>query len=221
MTILQRKTRPLTRDTSDFRDDRLFLVACDDTYAPEQYFGFFNLTRVKIHVVPTEDGTSHAKHVLERLMQFKCDEDDERWLLLDTDHCTKGNHIRAFVSAIKKAKAQNVNVAVSRSCFEVWLLLHYVDESSLAPLANASEAENALREAIGEYNKMKLKKEHYPLSSVVAACQRAERLDLTVNGGDLPERNTSRVYLLWKAIAAKALPSQLPMELRPLLPNPS
>lgn len=41
MTILQRKTRPLTRDTSDFRDDRLFLVACDDTYAPRAIFWLF------------------------------------------------------------------------------------------------------------------------------------------------------------------------------------
>lgn len=187
---------------------------------PEQYFGFFNLTRVKIHVVPTEDGTSHAKHVLERLMQLQCDEDDERWMLLDTDHCIRGNHKPAFITAIKDAKAKGVNVAVSRSCFEVWLLLHHVDELSLAPLANAVEIEKALDKAIGTYNKTNLKKEHYPLSSVVTACQRAERLDRTVNGGEIPERNTSRVYLLWKAIAAKALPSQLPTELQSLLTNP-
>lgn len=219
MSLLQRKARPLTRDTSDFRDDRLFLVACDDTFAPQQYFDFFKLTRVKIHVVPTKDGTSHAQQVLERLMAFQYAEGDERWMLLDTDHCIRNNHIPAFISAIKKAKGQGVNVAVSRCCFEVWLLLHHVDESKVVSLVNASETEKALRETIGEYNKTNLKSEHYPLTSVIAACHRAERLDQTVGGGDIPEGNTSRVYLLWKAIAAKALPSQLPAELLPLLPS--
>lgn len=217
MSLFQRKARPLTRDQSDFRDDRLFLVACDDTFAPQQYFDFFKLTRVQIHVIPTQNSDSHAQYVLGRLMAFEHDTDDELWMLLDTDHCIKPDHKTAFISAIKEAKARGVNVAISRSCFEVWLLLHHVDESDVVSLANAADTEKALRKVLGEYNKTKLKSEHYPLMSVLAACQRAERLDQTVGGGDVPEGNTSRVYLLWKAIAAKALPSQLPIELQPLL----
>jgi hypothetical protein len=42
-------------------------------------------------------------------------------------------------------------------------------------------------------------------------------LDATVAGGDIPNENTTRVYRLLKAIAAKALPQQLPAELRGLL----
>lgn len=217
MSLLQRKARPLTRDQSDFRDDRLFLVACDDTFAPKQYFDFFKITRVKIHVIPTQNCDSHAKYVLARLMEFQHDPDDELWMLLDTDHCIKPDHKPAFISAIQEAKTCGVNVAVSRSCFEVWLLLHHVDESDVISLVNAADTEKALRKVLGEYNKTNLKSEHYPLESVLAACQRAERLDQTVGGGDVPERNTSRVYLLWKAIAAKALPSQLPNELQSLL----
>jgi hypothetical protein len=70
MSLFQRKPRPLSRDAESLRDDRLFIVACDDTFAPKQYFDFFRITRVKIHVVPTTDGTSVAAHVLERLLQF-------------------------------------------------------------------------------------------------------------------------------------------------------
>lgn len=217
MGLLKLQPRPLTRDNAEYRDDRLFFVACDDTYAPKQYFDFFKLTRVHVHVVPTEDGTSHAQQVLQRLLGFEKSEDDELWMLLDTDHCIRGSHASAFILAIKEAKAQGVNVAVSRSCFELWLLLHHVDEPQVKPLTNAAQTEAALKAAIGEYNKVNLKKEHYPLTSVLAACQRAERLDQTVGGGDIPDGNTSRVYLLWKAIVAKALSSQLPPELRPLL----
>ena len=52
MSLVARKPRPLTRDATTFRDDRLFIVACDDIYAPKQYF------------VGTTDGTSVARHVL-------------------------------------------------------------------------------------------------------------------------------------------------------------
>jgi hypothetical protein len=45
---------------------------------PKQYFDFFRLTRVQIHVVPTVDGTSAAAHALRRLLSFDHDEDDER-----------------------------------------------------------------------------------------------------------------------------------------------
>jgi hypothetical protein len=38
MSLVQRQPRPLTRDAVSLRDDRLFIVACDDTYAPKQYF---------------------------------------------------------------------------------------------------------------------------------------------------------------------------------------
>src|SRR6266700_643775 len=213
MSLVKRTPRPLIRDAVSLRDDRLFIVACDDTYAPKQYFAFFRIQRVQVHVVPTEDGTSAAQHVLERLQSIEHDEDDQLWMLLDTDHYTEGSHLKNFVDAITKAQQQGVNVALSKPCFELWLLLHHEDESAVGLLASARNIEAALRAKLGEYNKTKLKREHYPLHSVSEACARAERLDNSATGGEIPSSNTSRVYLLWKAIAAKALPSQLPSEL--------
>ena len=63
-----RKPRPLTRGLGSLRDDRLFIVACDDQYAPKQYFNFLRLPRIQVHVVETPDGKNSASHVLERLM---------------------------------------------------------------------------------------------------------------------------------------------------------
>ena len=216
MSLIQRKPRPLNRDIADFRDDRLFIVACDDTYAPKQYFSFFNITRVPVHVVPTQDNSSVAQYVLGRLLEFEHEEDDELWMLLDTDHCIQGHHITGFIQAIRDAKQRGVHVAVSKPCFELWLLLHHVDESAVVSLPNAKLAEKALRNVLGEYNKTHLKETDYSVESVRDACFRAERLDTTVTSGDIPETNTSRVYQLWKAIAAKALPSQLPEALKEL-----
>jgi len=218
MSLVQRKLRPLTRDTASLRDDRLFIVACDDTYAPKQYFDFFRITRVKVHVVATEDGTSAAPHVLQRLLGFEHEQDVELWMLLDTDHYTRGSHLQSFIAALSEARRQGVNVALSKPCFELWLLLHHVAESEIGSLWSAKDVEDALRAQLGQYNKTNLKAKDYPLASASDASIRAERLDAKVAGGDVPSSNTSRVYLLWKAIAAKAAPSQLPPELRRLLP---
>lgn len=217
MTLIPRQPRPLTRDSASLRDDRLFIVACDDTFAPKQYFDFFRLPRVQVHIVPTPDGSSAASHVLARLLRVDHEEDDELWMLLDTDHCVQGAHLASFVEALREAKRQGVKVALSKPSFELWLLLHHVEETALGVLPAAKDVEEALRGTLGEYNKTNLKKGHYPPAFVSNACIRAERLDATVTGGYIPSDNTTRVYLLLKAIVAKALPPQLPPDLRGLL----
>jgi hypothetical protein len=220
MSLFDRKPRPIPtrdKDPSSLRDDRLFIVACDDTYAPQQYFAFFRLTRVKIHVVPTLNGTSVAEYVLDRLLSFDYGEGDERWMLLDTDHVTQGTHLPGFLRALQTAATQGVNVALSKPCFELWLLLHHELETAVSTLGNAKDVEEVLRAQLGEYNKTNLKEEHYPPSLVAAAFERAERLDLSVGGGSIPNANATRVYQLWKAIVSKALPSQLPPEFHRLI----
>jgi len=125
MSLTNRKPRPITpriATPKTLRDDRLFFIACDDTFAPEQYSNIFKLPRIQIKVVPTQGGTSHARHVLKRLMEFSSKsfaENDERWMVLDTDHLTKPNHIRGFVGALHAARKLGVKIALSRPCFEV------------------------------------------------------------------------------------------------------
>lgn len=218
MSLVQRQARPLNRDATTFRDDRLFIIACDDTFAPKQYFDFFQITRVQVHVVPTVDGTSAASHVLDRLLKFDHDADDELWMLPDTDHCIHDTHLSSFVSTISEAKRQGVNVALSKPCFELWLLLHHVEEGAVGSLSNAKAVETALRTKLGQYNKTNLKREHYPMASVSDAWSRAERLDAAVAGGEIPADNTTRIYQLWRAIVAKSLALQLPPELRNFVP---
>jgi hypothetical protein len=132
MSLTHRKARPLVRDARSLRDDRLFIVACDDTHAPKQYFEFLTFHRVKVHVVSTEDGTSAAPHVLERLLSYEHEAYDERWMLLDVDHCATGPHVSSFIAALREAKRQGVKIALSKPCFEFWLLLHHDDGPALS-----------------------------------------------------------------------------------------
>ncbi len=218
MSLINRKPRPIQRGEGYLRDDRLFIVACDDTYAPKQYFDFFKIPRVQVHVIPTEDNTSSAPYVLDRLINTEHEEDDELWMLLDTDHCDKKTHIKTFNEALKKAKLHGISVALSKPCFELWLLLHLDEgDKKVASLKNAKETEAVLRQLLGEYNKSKLKQKHYPLPSVVSAYNRAKRLDASVMGGNIPQENTTRVYLLWKTIISSVASHQLPPELRNML----
>ncbi|MBI3229533.1 MAG: RloB domain-containing protein [Burkholderiales bacterium] len=212
MSLIQRTRRPLSRDKQSFRDDRLFIIACDDTYAPKQYFDFFQLPRVQVQVIATQDGQSHAQFVLQRLKEIAFDEDDQRWMLLDTDHCTKKEHLPSYLQALKEANEAGVQVALSCPSFEFWLLLHHLDLAEIGELKNAKQVEDLLRNTLGTYNKTRLKAEHFPPSSLALACRRAAALD---NPSEtIPSINGSRVYLLWREIVQAALPSQLSTEMQ-------
>jgi RloB-like protein len=216
MPLTHRKPRPLSRDQQTFRDDRLFIIACDDTYAPKQYFEFFRIPRIHVHVVPTTDGSSNAQAVLDRLLEYDCQDHDERWILLDTDHAIRGPHIKQFLAALQTARQKGINVALSRPCFELWLLLHHVGEGVVAGLADCNAVDTHLRQVLGGYNKTNLVAGDYPLKSIAEACARAKRLEEVAGGGDIPDRNTTRVFQIWASICRKALPAQLPRELQEL-----
>jgi hypothetical protein len=215
--LTTRKKRPLQRDSDSFRDDRLFIVASDDTYAPKQYFDGFKIPRIRFLVIPTLDGTSAARHVLSRLEGFEISEDDERWMILDTDHYIKEAHAEGFLDAIREAKRMGINVALSRPSFEFWLLLHHIDNiGKTSEIVDAKSAAEHLRGILGEYNKTSINLDKFSLGGVCQACELGRKIDKEVGGGNRPERPTSRVYLLWEALVSKASMSQLPRELLPL-----
>lgn len=130
MTMLGRKERPLARKHRRERDDRLFVIATEDTYAPKQYFSAFELPRVSIHVIESVDGKQSARHVVARLKAVYEDgkrrgdllPSDAFWALVDTDHYAQGHHVASFSQALKEAKDAGFKVAVSNPCFELWLL---------------------------------------------------------------------------------------------------
>ncbi|MGD1069047.1 MAG: RloB family protein [Bryobacteraceae bacterium] len=220
MSLLHREPRPLSRDRIRYRDDRLFLIVCDDRYAPPQYSEFFEIPRVRIVVDATLDSRSAPQHVLRRLLakqaEMDLDPDDECWLVLDTDHNLEPNHRANFAPAIQEAKKLGILVALSYPCFEMWLLLHHATEHEAAGLENCSDVQALIRAKVGSYNKTRLRREHYRDGSAAEAILRSERLDAVVQGGDIPQSPATRVYKLLRAIIDKSLPSQLPPELRKL-----
>ena len=212
MSLLNRKSTSIGRDQRVLRDDRVFVVAAEDTYAPAQYFEHLPLPRVKVVVLPTpnDSGLSGPLDVVERLKKaFKevsqkrqVQMGDEFWVLLDTDHRFQGSHLKGTLTALRNARQVGFEIAVSNPCFELWLLLHHIDPPPDKPLTGYGAIEDALAMAVGSYGKKSIKAGQFPLVRVPDAIRRARALE------ELPDNPTepwpkgigTRVYRLMERI---------------------
>jgi uncharacterized Fe-S cluster-containing radical SAM superfamily protein len=203
MNLRSKKPRPLSREERTFRDDRFFVIATEDTYAPEQYFRIFKNPRIKVHVLPTEGGHSAPKHVIERLNEFAKDpdliDDDELWLMLDTDHWIEPNHIAGFTEVCAEAVQKGFKLAHSNPCFEVWLLLHVADLNAAEQFRRSEDVVERLREILGGYSKRTVDPAHFSIDAAREAVARAESLDSDPNAR-WPQNTGSHVYKVVKRL---------------------
>jgi len=208
MNLRCRKPRPLTREEGTYRDDRLFIIATEDTHAPARYFEIFKNPRIKVHVLPTEQGLSAPQHVLERLDKYireyeTKDKIDQFWLMLDTDDWIKPNHIQNFKKVCAEAVKKRFQLAHSNPCFEVWLLLHLTELDASKQFNNADEAISHLKCVLGEYSKRTIDCTRFPPEAARTAVERAKKLDVSPNDR-WPQEMGSHVY----RIVEKLLPGQ-------------
>jgi hypothetical protein len=209
MNPSRRKPRPLTREEKAYRDDRLFIIATEDTYAPERYFSIFSSSRIHVKVLetPRDCGLSAPEHVLERLDQFVSEhddwmEEDEFWLMLDTDHWIEPNHIQNYTKICTEALGKRYQLAHSNPCFEFWLLLHITDWNQNLHFKRSEEVKK-LREDLHRQNTNRtIDPGKYSLGEVEEAIKQAEKLDNNPNDR-WPQSNGSHVYKLVKRILGK------------------
>lgn len=218
--MTRRKVKQLTRQQTIFRDDRIFWISSDDRYAPRQYLGFLDVRGIRFAFLNDDDKTRAAEAALKDLQAISPQEiqpDDERWLILDTDHFTEESHLATFTRVLSEAERAGILVALSRPCFEYWLLLHHTDPHELDALTTAKQVKLHLKTILGTYNKARLKQQHYPIESIVKAFQRAKYHDAQISGGRIPLSNTSRMYRLLESILNSNSKVQLPDPLFALL----
>lgn len=140
------------------RDARLFIVATEGEATEPAYFGALQQaaiippTRVKLRVLPPEDGRSSPEHLVERVqaclgdpeVHFKPDF-DWVWLVLDTDFRCGGRREKLY-SLIHTCEQTHWLLALSNPCFEAWLILHVASTPAAAGEApKADEATEATR----------------------------------------------------------------------------
>lgn len=206
-----------------FRDARLVVIASEGKDTERIYFKAlakeYANPRVHVHVLERsedEKNNSSPEHVLKQLNDYKTqyalEADDELWLVVDKDSWTDGMLSRVAAVCAKDAA---MNMAQSNPCFELWLLLHLEDATSLTPeeykmwLENRRKSKNAdpylkvrLRQKLGSYHESSYDAPALVVN-VETAIERARRLD---KGPDdrWPQTLGTRVYLLAESVARGA-----------------
>jgi hypothetical protein len=181
----------------DRRSAKLFIIATEDKYAPDQYFGMFGSHKVQVKILETLDGQSAPQYVLARLDKFKetydLSDEDELWLLLDVDRWVKPTQL---IAVCPEARQKGYYLAISNPCFETWLSLHFED---LHPEAKTCrDFESRLRNILGSYNKCNLDISLYQ-PKIQDAIDRARNLDSNPNEY-WPSALGSHVYKLVESI---------------------
>lgn len=187
--------------------EKRFLIVCEDGKSAPNYFEalkkHFNLSAASIQVAGSE-GRTQPIQVVDRAVELKesaarTDSGTEPfgqvWCVIDGDY---GNLI---ANARAKAKANDIELAISTKCFEYWLLLHFEKYD-----ASTNDCDGLVR---------RLKKKHSPeyekgkcdfrkvVGQVRDACERAEKLRKPgIHRNELPEEQNpcSEVYKLVNAI---------------------
>ena len=212
--MTRRRPRPLRRDINTLRDARLFLVATEDTYAPDQYLAQFRLTRVQIKVLPTLDSRSSAQDVLKRLKKYRdeyeLEEDDLLWVLWDTDRFATGTHLKSYTTAIQEAQQSNIFVCISNPCFDFWLLLHVAELTDLSTPIHCKAVGDYLRKTLGRFNKHAIDTTVFNLENLPEAYRKAKELDTLKR---IPPTPGSQVYRLIDELLKSEPTSHLPLEL--------
>jgi hypothetical protein len=168
------RTKLLDRQ-HDRRDARLFIIATEGAVTEQQYFSLFNRNnrRVKVEVLATDnDNKSAPEYVLERLDSFKeqfdLNEEDMLWLVIDVDRWHKKGKLSQIC---REARQKNYYLAISKTCFEVWLCLHLQD---LDPEDRTCDDFKArIRKILGSYNGSNLDLPQYE-ANIEAAIDRAK-----------------------------------------------
>lgn len=197
MALTTRRSRPLDRVVAHLRDTRLLIVAAEGRETERQYFAMFRSTRVQVKVLSADDNRSAPEHVLERLRQFRDEyqlgEGDTLWLMLDVDRWGD----KKLAAIAQEATTCGFGLAVSRPCFEVWLLFHFAEQ--VPDAVKCAEVESALREAMGgTYSKTRLEEARFR-PFIHAAADRAQSADPSPQGR-WPNGPGSHVYRIVRVL---------------------
>ena len=211
-----KKQRPLERSEGVDRDASIIVIACEDKYAPKVYFGQFVTSRVQFKVLSTEDCRSSPDQIVQRLRTYK-DEfqlggSDQLWYLGDLDHWSEPNHIANLTLALMECRQAGFWVAICNPCFELWLLLHFVDLHNKQSW-NAKTIESVLRQHAGGYSKVHGCVTPITSEMVEVAIERDRALD-EFPAEDIPRTPTSRVSRIIEVLKHKQAIRLLPAAIR-------
>lgn len=86
--------------------------------------------RFVLELLPPKDGKSSPQHVLDRLLDSNLQKDSQchKWYVGDVDRWLGNGELQKVVS---DCRSQGIHLAISNPCFEIWLLLHFLEPDHL------------------------------------------------------------------------------------------
>ena len=201
---IHNQPRPLARRNAYREPRRRILILCEGTLTEPQYFDDFRRYEHNplVDVVIDDEGGS-PKTLVERAASRKKkaereakrfrDENlkyDEVWCVYDVDIHPK------LADAFQQARDNGIELAVSNPCFELWLLLHFAEQTAYI---ERHKVQTLLRQHLAGYKKRgdfeKLK------SGYTDAVKRAELLKKRCEeNGDKGGNPSTEVYRLTERI---------------------
>ena len=99
-----------------------FLIVCEGKKTEPNYFNGFRVNKKIVEVEAYGLGKDPTK-IVEEAINRKDGDFDQIWCVFDRD--SDSVTIQDFNNALKMIEDNNMNVAYSNPCFELWYLLHF------------------------------------------------------------------------------------------------
>lgn len=208
---MPREREELFRQSNTIEKEKIIVLAFEGNDTEQIYFEEFkdsenfNDDLIYLHLLkrPKNDTNSAPSHVFKKLKkeakdEYSFNDKDELWMIIDTD---RWKNIPDIIDECNKL--ENMFVAVSNPCFELWLLLHikkiseYTEQELELILKNNKVTSKKnyidikLTEILGSYNKSNPKPEQF-IPHIQNAILQAKELDL--ENEEYPKKLGSHVY---------------------------
>ncbi|GAA3130618.1 RloB family protein [Streptosporangium carneum] len=152
MTPRRTKAKDLRRRTANRPERKTVVVFCEgEASEPDYVNGLRRLPEVRANTsinieIDPDQGVPMVlvKRAIER---NRDDEVDECWCVFDVEWPKNHPNLK---EAIRLANDHGIRLAVSNPCFELWLILHFEDQTAFV---NTSEAERKSRKLDGRSGK--------------------------------------------------------------------
>lgn len=214
---MPRERQDIFRESNTQEKGKIIVLAFEGNNTERIYFeelksdSQFNDELIYLHLLSRVKGDTKSapKYVFDKLKreakgEYNFDQTDELWMIIDTDAWK----INEIVELCKEE--ENIFVAVSNPCFEIWLILHIKDLSNIDAdekrdiLENRkiSNSKRFIDKYLGEllsdgYNKSRPKPSRF-LPHIRTAVERAKMLDLKAE--EFPSDIGSHVYKIAEKI---------------------
>lgn len=198
--------KKLVNPSTHVRDARLYMVVVEGANTEWNYFNalqdqdFIPKSKVHIEVAKPDEHKSAPNHLI------ACAEenfnsitnrlpDDECWIVFDVESLTRNDkRERQVREAIDVARDQKWFVALSNPCFEVWYLLHIMDDLTGID-GTGNSAKETLRMQLGGYRESNVPQPCLDRQAIQLAITRAKSRDTDPNS-PIPALPSTRVYRL-------------------------